>query len=258
MAISLEKLLKNIKYDNINPKAYSELISTNLTAKDLGLKGEKSGALIIAERQIGGRGRLGRSFFSEVGGAYFSLLLRPSLKPEDITLITPMAAVAVAKAITRLSGKSAKIKWVNDILIDNKKVAGILTETVFVGGNPITILGIGVNLYPWDKGFPAEIKDIAGTVFEMDEGITERFIAEVINCFYELYNALPDLFFISEYKDLSMLIGKEISYLKENKTFFGKVLDIDNRCRLIVSLKEGQTETLSSGEVTLKSSQFTN
>ena len=129
---------------------FEELDSTNSYLKEMAAKGAQEGTIIIANRQSAGRGRLGRSFFSpEEKGIYMSILLRPDISLERAVLITSMAAVAVAEAIEQVSGIQTKIKWVNDIFLNKKKVCGILTEAGIdaeTGTLEYAVLGIGVNV----------------------------------------------------------------------------------------------------------------
>ncbi len=199
-----------------------EIDSTNNFLKQKAESGEKSGTVIIAKRQTGGKGRLGRSFFSPQGGMYLSILLRPQISAEKSLFITTAAAVAVCRAIEKVSNKKSGIKWVNDVFIDNKKVCGILTEASLdfeTGGLYYAVVGIGVNLYYPKNSFPNDIKSIAGTVFdsEIDNDLKSKFTAEVINNFFEIY-----------------------------------AIDIDDNARLTVEYENGEKETLFSGEVSIK------
>ncbi len=255
MGISSAKLQSYITVPGIFPKIFKTLPSTNLTAKEMGLGGEKTGTLIIAEGQTAGKGRLGRNFYSpENTGVYFSLILRPTVKPEDTVLITALAGVSVCQAITEVCSKKPEIKWVNDVFVEGKKVAGILAETVFVGGLPLTVLGIGINLFSPKSGFPEDIKDIAGFLFNTKKtDIKEKIIAITVNRFMTEYGDILNPKIPEKYREFSLIIGKDIIYFQNGKKFSAKVLDIDNRCNLIVRLKDGTTEKLSTGEITIGS-----
>ena len=135
-----------------------ELGSTNTELKKLARAGAEEGRVLIALKQSGGRGRLGRSFYSPNGtGLYISVLVRPGLKSEETVFVTAMSAVCMARAIDRLCGKHALIKWVNDIFLDAKKVCGILCESAFEQSSMLSeyvVIGAGVNIYPPENGFP--------------------------------------------------------------------------------------------------------
>lgn len=260
--ISAQKIKSLLKGDG-SVKVYNSLDSTNATAKELVARGDaKTGDLIIALSQTKGRGRMGRSFYSpENCGIYFSLVLRPNISAEDISLITPVAAVAVATAIEGFYEKTPKIKWVNDIFINEKKVCGILSEAVF-GANGVAecvILGIGINLTAPKEGYPEEIKSIAGSVFLADEDFdANHLIADTANRFLELYGNLKSENTVNEYRKRMLLIGSEVKYTLNSKEQIGRVVDIDNRYRLIVEKQNGEMEYLQSGEVTIKSKTIFN
>ena len=234
-----------------------EIDSTNNFLKQKAESGEKSGTVIIAKRQTGGKGRLGRSFFSPQGGMYLSILLRPQISAEKSLFITTAAAVAVCRAIEKISNKKSGIKWVNDVFIDNKKVCGILTEASLdfeTGGLYYAVVGIGVNLYYPKNSFPDDIKSIAGTVFDskIDNDLKSKFTAEVINNFFEIYNNFENSDFMKEYKQKSIVLGKKITVIKGNNRKSATAIDIDDNARLTVEYENGEKETLFSGEVSIK------
>lgn len=253
---------KQLCFKNVDVSVFPVLESTNQTAKELAKMGAAEGKLIVADCQTGGRGRLGRSFFSPQGcGAYFSLVLRPDMLGEEAVLITTAAAVAVCRTIEKLSGKQAKIKWVNDIFVEGKKVCGILTEAAFRQDGKIdyAVLGIGVNISPNPEGFPEDIKKIAGTVFESAEPYgRELFIAEAVNNFMALYKDIFSPETPKEYKSRSLVLGKTVTFEKECIKRTAKVVDIDDKCRLVVEYENGEKDVLSSGEISLGSGNLIN
>ncbi len=231
------------------------LASSNDTAKELGVEGAKENTVIIAKRQTAGRGRLTRQFFSpENSGIYMSILLRPEFSVENATLITPAAAVAVSETIDEICGTDTKIKWVNDIYLNNKKVCGILTESSFTNDGYFSILGIGINLYSPENDFPDDIKEIAGAVYSepCHREIRERLIARVIDNFNFYYKNLLSKEFLKLYREKSNLIGKEIKYLKNGKEVFATVLGIDDNAHLIVETTDDSEEHLFQGEVSVR------
>ncbi len=224
----------------------AETDSTNTFLKKIA-KEKCEGAVVIANRQTAGRGRLGRTFVSEKNGLYMSIFLKPEF--QDITRITTMAAVAVLRAVENFTKKDAYIKWVNDIFMDDKKVSGILTEGVFDGNEFIgAILGIGVNLFKPEKGMDESIKNIAGYLFEEDTFIADEFCAYIINNFFEIYKNGD---YIEEYRQKSYLQGKEVYYIKDGIELSGIVKGIDDDFGLIISESNG-TVTLKCGEVSVK------
>lgn len=234
---------------------FDSLTSTNDTAKELGLEGRKENTVIIARSQTAGRGRLGRSFFSpDSSGIYMSILLRPTVSPEEITLITPAAAVAVAEAIKEICRIDTSIKWVNDIYKGDKKVCGILCESTFQSEGYFSVLGIGINLYSPENDFPSDIKNIAGAVYttKPDGEIREKLIAKIIDNFNFYYRNLTKKEFMCIYREKSNLIGKTVSFSREEKDILAMVLDIDDNARLIVKTNENETLSLFAGEVSVK------
>ena len=249
------KKIKELINRDIDVFIFDSVASTNLLAKEHGAKsfGE---ALFIAKTQTAGRGRLGRTFYSpESSGIYMSLLLRPHLKPEDYTLITTAAAVSVANVIDCYTDTPTKIKWVNDVFLNGKKVCGILTEGVFNKEGAFAVLGIGINLFEPKNGFPDEISQIAGGIFENEctEGIKTDIIAKVINNFYEYYSILPQKDFLSEYRAKDMLKGQTADYNKDDTCYTGVVQGITDALELEVVDSNNITHFLSSGEVTIGS-----
>ena len=236
---------------------YDCVDSTNNVCKELAKNGEAS-ALVIAYSQTAGKGRLGRSFFSPEGtGIYMSLLLRPAFPPEQITLITTAAAVAVANSIEKVCNKNTRIKWVNDIYIDKKKVCGILCEAGFSGGgnsSNYVILGIGINLFAPKNSFPEDIKDKAGSIFGeffQSPDIKEKLIEETVKNFMEIYKKLPSKEYMNRYRQKSFLIEKTVSFMKDGKHFTGTVKNINDNAEIIIQTKD-ETVTLFAGEVSLE------
>lgn len=257
--LSEEKILKYINQTPISLKVFKTLESTNKTAKQLAAEGADEGLLIVAEHQTAGRGRLGRSFYSPADtGLYFTLVLKPQLSPEDITLITAAAAVAVAETIEKEFAVPTYIKWVNDIFIKGKKVCGILCESAFNGDGTTaySVLGIGINLAEPKDGFPDDIKDIAGGISKgVDSTVACRIIADTVNRFMYYYKDIGAVSFLEGYRNRLMLKGEKISFIKNGQTLTATLLDVDRRFRLEVINDEGQKEYLSTGEITIGSRQ---
>ena len=250
----LSILNKELKLE-INKIILEETTSSNDYCKALS-KETKEDTLVIALSQTNGKGRLSRSFFSPKGsGIYLSLLLHPGLNAEECTKITTTAAVAAAESIDVISGKKSKIKWVNDIYLDGKKVAGILTEAGFSSATEkveYAVMGIGVNLFNPKGGFPEDIKNKAGSVFGPllpSAEVTVKFIKEFIKRFFDIYAILPDTLYMENYKSRSMLTGKNVSFIKNGEKCNGFVLGIDDNAGLLLSTDKGSI-TLNAGEVT--------
>ena len=209
--------------------------------------------------QTGGKGSRGRSFYSEGGGLYFSVLLKRGIPVSQAHLLTPAAAVAVAEGLEKIGAKNAGIKWVNDIYIESRKVCGILTETkISADGQSLAhaIIGIGVNLYEPPNGFPDDIKNKAGAVFKSGSpDLRERCLASILEALSEHVSALPERKFLSAYRERSVLLGREVEILGDNPERDmperGTAIEIDDDCRLIVRTPSGM-RVLNSGEVSVK------
>lgn len=234
-----------------------QVSSTNTVLKELAEQGRPEGLVLIAENQVKGKGRLGRSFFSPKGsGLYMSVLLRPELPADDSLAITTAAAVAVAEAVGAVTGRQAMIKWVNDVYLDGKKLCGILTEAAIDFENRklnYAVLGIGVNICEPPGGFPTEIAEVAGALYkdEAPAGTRTKLAAEILNRFFCFYRALPGRGYMCAYKRLSLLTGLEITFQQGNESWEGTVLGIDDDARLVVRLASGQEKAFGAGEVAI-------
>lgn len=231
--------------------------STNTVVKEMAEQGGPEGIVVIAEQQSAGKGRLGRSFYSPKGtGLYMSILLRPKFSAEESLSITTAAAVAVAGAVESVTGRSAKIKWVNDVYVDGYKICGILTEASIdfeTQGLSYAVLGIGVNIREPEAGFSGELKEIAGALYQEDPppGTRTAIAAEILNRFFGFYERLMEKTFLTEYKERSLLTGMKVSFFRGDRKQRGTVLGIDDQARLEVRLENGERVLFSAGEVNL-------
>jgi BirA family biotin operon repressor/biotin-[acetyl-CoA-carboxylase] ligase len=226
---------------------YDVIDSTNLEAKRLIKSGAKLPLIITADTQTAGKGRMGRQFYSpDKTGLYMSFVYEPETDFQDSVTVTSAAAVAVVRAIEELTDLNPKIKWVNDIYVDDKKVAGILTEAV-TGERTSIIVGIGVNITTDE--FPDEIKD---TATSLKQSVDKTVLLEcIVKHLIELINGLPQRTFLAEYKEKSMVIGKEVYFIKNGVKKEGMAVDINQDGGLIVQTPDG-CETLNTGEITLR------
>lgn len=223
--------------------------STSTILKDTYNDKSKEGKVLIARKQTAGRGRMGRVFYSpKESGIYMSILLKPRA---NLNLLTSLTGVAVANAINSLSCKKAQIKWVNDIMIDGKKCAGILAEGIVKDGKiDAVVIGIGINAYQPKKGFNSAIKDIATCVF--DEKVKNgraKLIGAILENLHSYYIALDEEKIASEYRALSCIIGKQVIVSKWATEQVARVIDISSDCHLVVEYDNGEIESLSYGEV---------
>lgn len=247
------------KYRHNDIYIYDTIESTNTSARQLALNGAPHGTIVMAHMQTGGKGRLGRSFFSPREGIYLSLIIKPDFDLSLSGLITTAAAVAVSDSIEKVCGQAAQIKWVNDIYVSDKKVCGILSEgmTDFETGQiENIIIGIGINTST--DGFPKDLLSIVGAV----EGDYSRsaLTAEVISKLLDMISNMNDRSFIDDYKNKSLVIGKDITVYKgiykndpsEVPSRHAHGLDIDSNGGLVVIYSDGTRETLTSGEISVR------
>ncbi len=243
------KLLREFSVGRFRAEEYDLLGSTNDFLKERASAGE-SDLAAIAVRQSGGKGRLGRSFYSPKSGLYLSALLR-NIPTGSALLLTPAAAVAAARACEDCGAKEIGIKWVNDLYSGGKKVCGILTESqISPAGSELSwaVVGIGINIEEPEEGFPPEIKDRAGAAFQRNfPGLREKLAEALLLRLGEALDGLAEKEFLEEYRARSILIGREV-YAGGEKCL---VEGIDENCGLVVVTPRGR-KTLTAGEVSVR------
>ena len=252
-------ILKYLRPENrfLDIHVIPEAGSTNSLLWEKANTGSPEGMVMIASMQTDGKGRMGRKFYSPADtGIYMSILLRPEIgKLENAFHLTVMAAVAACGTVEAAAGKAAKIKWVNDIYADNKKICGILTEgsiSMETGNLDAVVLGIGINVYQPENGFPPEISETAGTVFDRKQNDGRNIIAAgFLNRFISCYTCGDFDAIAAEYRKRSLVTGKEITVRKAEKMRKAIAREIDNNCCLVVQYEDGTTETLSAGEISI-------
>ena len=235
-------------------ECFEELASTNSYLMEKGAKGEKEGLLVVSKRQTSGRGRRGKNFFSPDGGVYFSLLLRPKKDYVGTAYLTVMTALAVMEGITEVYKVPAGIKWVNDVYIGNKKCAGILTEASIdfeSGSIAHAVIGVGINLFVPEGGYPEEIKEVACAIGVNAPDAKNKLIATVFNKILDCYYDFDKVDVVNRYKAGSIMEGKKIIVKREEGDRNALCLGMDDACRLIVRYDNGEEETLYFGEVSL-------
>lgn len=245
-------------YQNNTIYVYKTISSTNTEAKRLALNNAMHGTVVISEEQSAGRGRRGRSFYSPKGlGIYISFVLHLDLSIQDAVLITTAASVAVHRAIKEVTNIDTKIKWVNDLYYQEKKICGILTEAVTnieTGQIDSLVVGIGLNFNLPKESIPDELKEIVGSLYsEKPTNITRNMLcAEIMNQLFDLINDLPKCDFLTDYKKHSMVLGKKIYIINGNQKETATAIDIDSAGGLIVKLDDGTIKTLNTGEISIR------
>ena len=257
-----EVLRSMINEPSISAVVLKETSSTNDLLKSLANEGAPEGTLVLAEEQTAGRGRMGRSFYSPQGtGLYMSLLLRPEIYMKEALIITAMAAVAGAEAIDELRRRKApkcRIKWVNDLILDGRKICGILAEAAFSSSSKpdFIVIGIGFNVNTPVSAFPEELRNTAGSLFSCTSKTVDRelLIGEMIR---ELDRMASDHMkeknvYLSFYRSRSVTVGKNITVIRgdEKKPAFAE--SVSDSFALRVRFADGSREDLSTGEITIR------
>ncbi len=253
-------------YPNLNSasvECFKTIDSTNTYAKKLLADGDRlklDKRIIVAESQTQGRGRLGRTFCSpEKTGIYLTMIHIPKEFNADPAKITASAAVAVCRAVQRLFKVEPKIKWINDIYLDGKKIAGILTEGFInfeTSAIDAAVIGIGINISGGSSQFPKDVAKVAGSILQDEKAPVTRsqLAAEVSGEVLSILDEDPKAV-MREYQSLSFLIGKTVKVHPVIDSAAGvyeaKVTGIDDDARLLVKLQDGTTKALLSGEVSL-------
>ena len=220
----------------------AEIPSTNTALKEMAAQDTSIGTTLIAARQTGGRGRLGRQFHSPEGGLYLSTLIAPT------DTATCCAAVAAARAIESLCPLTIDIKWVNDLFLRGRKVAGILAEGVLSpeGTLSAVVLGIGINLC---GTLPTELDTIATTLAQEGFSLTREAVAAAFLNEWERTESDPA--WMAEYRRRNLVMGREVTVLQGNTTYPATAIAITDEGHLVVRTAHGETE-LSSGEVSVR------
>ena len=247
----INKHLKNKK----NIKSLLCTTSTNDVLKNLILKGKDYDA-VVSEKQSKGRGRLKRKFHSPVfSGIYITARLKKNYEFFDVGKITTCVAVMICRTIESLYSVKAQVKWVNDVFINGKKVAGVLAESVIVN-NKIqdVIIGIGLNVY--DKKFPKELKDIATSLQKESGEIVDRnkIIAVLLENLEKIDDEIKSGDYIKEYKNKMLLLNKKVTVSSGNESYDAVCKDVTADGKLIVEV-DGKEVEITAGDVSVKASK---
>lgn len=236
---------------------FDSIDSTNTKAKELAEEGHPGGTLVVADRQTAGKGRRGRSWESPSGiGIFMTLMLKPEINPNNASMLTLVAAMATTRAIRRVTGVPAMIKWPNDIVMNGKKVCGILTEmsAQFDYINHI-VIGIGINVH--NEEFPEEIAQTASSLY-VESGqhihrasLIEAFLEEFEDVYAEYLKTEDMEGLVKEYDSMLVNRGRQVRVLDPKEPFEGKAKGITKKGELIVDTWESR-KLVSSGEVSVR------
>ena len=226
----------------------AELDSTNTRLKAMAAYAEP-GTVIAAGRQTGGRGRLGRSFSSPSGGVYLSMLLAPAADMRACLTLTPTAGVAVRRALKKVCGLGADIKWPNDLQFGGKKLCGILTESVTAGGSFKLIIGIGVNLNTGMDELPLELHDTACSVYSVTGRYTPqeaviRAIVDELDSAYAHW-VVNSHWALVDYRAACASLGHRV----QRGSVCGEAVAIADDFSLLIRTDAGEFIPVSSGEI---------
>ena len=235
---------------------YTEIDSTNKEAKKYVSEGGTLPAMILADRQTAGRGRMGRKFFSsDLGGLYVTIVLKAP--PENVFMrATALAAVCTVDSLRELFGVETQIKWVNDIFYKSKKLGGILAESFFIDDERYVAVGFGINLYV--LSFPPELKDIAISLFssypneEEQYRIKKELADRIADKFYDVVQSGKIGEVMTKYRKNCIVINKWITFNEGNKQISAFAFDVTDDGALAVRLADGTVRYLRSGEISVK------
>lgn len=238
-------------------QVFDRVDSTNTLAKAFASKGIPSGTVIVSDEQTGGRGRLGRTFDSQKGkGLYFSLILRPDLPPDKLLHITPMVAVATCNAIEKVTGLRPGVKWINDLILRDRKLAGILTESSVnfdTGMVDYLIIGIGINCHHDLADFPADLNAISLKMAGC-EICREQLIGELMISLSDMAKELisgKDAW-MAQYTWDCLTVGRNVKIIMNGNETPALALGIDPDGGLLVRYADGREGTVSCGEVSVR------
>lgn len=237
---------------------YNTIGSTNSVGADLALKGCKEGTVIIADEQTTGKGRLGRRWISPAGkNLYLSIILRPPISPRGATILTIMSAVACCNAIRNITFLPVMIKWPNDLIIDDKKIGGILTEIkADIDKISYAIIGIGINVNIDIEEFPEDVREIAtsiktltGRQFSRTDMIIS--ILKEMQKWYDVLLSNGKMEILSHWQKLSSTIGKKVKATIWDNVYIGLAETIDNDGLLILRLQDNTCMKIDAGDITM-------
>ncbi len=259
--IDADKLQEGLNTKNFGKKIVflHEATSTNDFAKELANYGADEGTVVLAENQSAGKGRLGRVWLSPRGGLYFSIILKPKIKISDAVKLVFVASLAVAESIRNLYGLKVETKWPNDVLVDGKKVCGILAETSSIGERlKFVVLGVGVNVnLNVEKAFPKELQESATSLQDMlgRKVEIEKLFKKLLERLERLYTLFLKNGFtqiLEKWKKFASFLGCQVEVSSDSQKWSGTALDVEEDGSLSLKLENGTVKRFLSGDITLR------
>ncbi|MEK7398572.1 MAG: biotin--[acetyl-CoA-carboxylase] ligase [Candidatus Poribacteria bacterium] len=234
---------------------FDETTSTNDVAFALAIDGAINGTLVIADSQTKGRGRLDRKWFSPKGTSILaSLIMRPKIALSHSGNITPITTISIVQAIRHITNLTAMIKWPNDIVVNDRKVSGILVESKIERNRAkFFVVGFGVNVNIPKNDFPEEILETATSLsVELQHEVSRvQLLQEILYQLESRYTEMMDdsIDFLQEWKNLSVTIGRRVKIERPDEVFFAKALDIDKNGALIIQLGSGEIQSIMNDDL---------
>ncbi len=251
------KIAAHLRAPRQHWQVLAEVDSTNTRCKQLALQGAPDGTVIVAERQTAGRGRLGRGFQSDAPlGLYLSVLWRWDVPAEQLMILPALGAVAACRAIARVCGVSPQIKWPNDLVLQGRKIGGILTESVWNGEASATVLGIGINVHHTAEDFAPELREMAASLqMLLEEEVSRGALAAALMEELDLLRVRAweeQELWLTEYRRRCLTLGKEIQIITGETRRIATALDVDDVFGLVVREADGTQNTVRAGEVSVR------
>jgi BirA family biotin operon repressor/biotin-[acetyl-CoA-carboxylase] ligase len=258
--INVNKLQEGLQTKNLGRKIFfsREVGSTNDWAKELALIGADDGSVVVAETQTAGRGRLDRGWVSPRGGLWLSVIFRPKVKPAEAVGLVFVAGLAVAEVLRELYGLEVETKWPNDVLVDGRKVCGILSEMSTIGEKVnYAIIGVGVNAnFDVKKALPRELWENATSL----ESVLGRRISledlfraslEKLDSVYAEFLKEGFTFILEKWKRYAGFLGRQVEVISETEKLSGLALDVDSEGALVLRQGNGTMKRVFVGDVSL-------
>lgn len=252
-----EEIAARLPQERQSWHVFDTVDSTNLVCKRMAAEGAADGTVVIADGQTAGRGRLGRSFQSVRGlGLYLSVLWRPATEPQQWMALPALGAVAAVRAIERVCGLQAQIKWPNDLVLQGKKVGGILTESVLLPRQAAVVLGIGINVAHRPEDFDGEVRDLAASLEllagrHVDRAALAAALVEELDILRREALEHPRLW-LEEYRQKCLTVGREVQVIAGDAVRPATALAVDEEFGLTVRYEDESVETVRAGEVSVR------